>query len=150
MFELNENLKIKKELFEGTVIYTIDDFYKTLKERKIMSQKISKLFLTRGVPGTHDTKLLYNTINTLRNKTSKKILIPRFDKSSDERLKENIEYVGKSNGHKVYTWDWNDKAKELGINDPTKGVIAQEVMEYMPEAVSKDANGYYMVNYGAL
>ena len=69
---------------------------------------------------------------------------------SDERLKENIEYVGKSNGHKVYTWDWNDKAKELGINDPTKGVIAQEVMEYMPEAVSKDANGYYMVNYGAL
>ena len=69
---------------------------------------------------------------------------------SDERLKENIEYVGKSNGHKVYTWDWNDKAKELGINDPTKGVIAQEVMSYMPEAVSKDANGYYMVNYGAL
>ena len=69
---------------------------------------------------------------------------------SDERLKENIEYVGKSNGHKVYTWDWNDKAKELGINDPTKGVIAQEVMEYMPEAVSKDANGYYMVTYGAL
>ncbi len=69
---------------------------------------------------------------------------------SDERLKENIEYIGKSNGHKVYTWDWNDKAKELGINDPTKGVIAQEVMEYMPEAVSKDANGYYMVNYGVL
>ena len=28
MFELNENLKIEKELFEGTVIYTIDDFYK--------------------------------------------------------------------------------------------------------------------------
>ena len=27
MFELNENLEIKKELFEGTVIYTIDDFY---------------------------------------------------------------------------------------------------------------------------
>ena len=28
MFELNENLEIKKELFRGTVIYTIDDFYK--------------------------------------------------------------------------------------------------------------------------
>ena len=70
--------------------------------------------------------------------------------NSDERLKENIEYVGKSNGHNIYTWDWNDKAKELGIDDPTKGVIAQEVIKYMPEAVSKDANGYYMVNYGAL
>ena len=32
MFELNENLQIKKELFEGTVIYTIDDFYKNPEE----------------------------------------------------------------------------------------------------------------------
>ena len=70
---------------------------------------------------------------------------------SDERLKENIKPIGTSeNGHKLYTWDWNDKAKELGVNDPTIGVIAQEVMKYMPEAVIKDANGYYMVNYGVL
>ena len=32
MFELNDNLQVKKELFEGTVIYTIDDFYKNPKE----------------------------------------------------------------------------------------------------------------------
>ena len=70
---------------------------------------------------------------------------------SDERLKENIKAIGTSeNGHKLYTWDWNDKAKELGVNDPTTGVIAQEVMKYMPKAVTKDANGYYMVNYGVL
>ena len=70
---------------------------------------------------------------------------------SDKKLKENIKPIGKSeNGHNVYTWDWNDKAKELGVNDPTTGVLAQEVMKYMPEAVSKNANGYYMVNYGVL
>ena len=70
---------------------------------------------------------------------------------SDKRLKENIKPIGTSeNGHKLYTWDWNNKAKELGVNDPTTGVIAQEVMKYMPKAVTKDANGYYMVNYGAL
>ena len=70
---------------------------------------------------------------------------------SDERLKENIKPIGTSeNGHNVYTWDWNDKAKELGVNDPTTGVLAQEVMKYMPEAVTKNANGYYMVNYGVL
>ena len=70
---------------------------------------------------------------------------------SDERLKENIKPIGKSeNGHNVYTWDWNDKAKELGVNDPTTGVLAQEVMKYMPKAVIKDANGYYKVNYGVL
>ena len=28
MFELNNNLEIKEELFQGTVIYTIDDFYR--------------------------------------------------------------------------------------------------------------------------
>jgi len=74
-----------------------------------------------------------------------------FMGQSDERLKENIKPIGKSeNGHNVYTWDWNDKAKELGVNDPTTGVLAQEVMKYMPEAVFKHANGYYMVNYGVL
>jgi len=71
--------------------------------------------------------------------------------ASDERLKENIKPIGKSeNGHNLYTWDWNEKAKELGVNDPTTGVIAQEVKKYMPEAVIKDENGYYKVNYGVL
>jgi hypothetical protein len=70
---------------------------------------------------------------------------------SDERLKENIKKIGKSkNGHNLYTWDWNDRAKELGVNSPTTGVIAQEIIKYMPEAVTKHADGYYMVNYGAL
>lgn len=70
---------------------------------------------------------------------------------SDERLKENIKPIGKSeNGHNLYTWDWNDKAKELGVNDPTIGVLAQEVKKYMPEAVIEDENGYYKVNYGVL
>ena len=70
---------------------------------------------------------------------------------SDERLKENIQKIGESkNGHNLYIWNWNDKAKDLGIDSPTIGVIAQEVMKYMPEAVSKDASGYYKVNYGVL
>jgi hypothetical protein len=70
---------------------------------------------------------------------------------SDERLKENITPIGKSeNGHNLYTWDWNNEAKELGVDSPTIGVLAQEVMKYMPEAVIQNDDGYYMVNYGAL
>lgn len=70
---------------------------------------------------------------------------------SDKRLKENIKPIGKSaNGHNLYTWDWNEKAKGLGVDSPSTGVIAQEVMKYMPEAVFKDASGYYKVNYGVL
>ncbi len=81
---------ILKEAFGlETVIFSIDDFYKTLKEREIMSKKISNLFLTRGVPGTHDTKMLYNCIKNLKNKKFKKFTIPKFDKSSDDRFPKN-------------------------------------------------------------
>ena len=68
-----------------TVIFSIDDFYKTLKERKMMSKKISPLFLTRGVPGTHDTRMLHSCIKNLKNNKFKKTMIPKFDKCIDDR-----------------------------------------------------------------
>ena len=42
---------------------SIDDFYKTRKERKNLSKNIHPLLMTRGVPGTHDIKicLLYTS-----------------------------------------------------------------------------------------
>jgi len=69
---------------------------------------------------------------------------------SDARLKENITYLGEDRGHNVYSWDWNDTARSMGVDDPTVGVIAQEVMETTPEAVSVHESGYYMVDYGSL
>ena len=45
-----EILKIilKEKYNLNTIIFSIDDFYKTLNERKKMSKKVSKLFLTRA------------------------------------------------------------------------------------------------------
>ena len=81
---------ILKETYNlETVIFSIDDFYKTSKERKKMSKKISNLFLTRGVPGTHDTKMLFQCIKNLKTNKFKKMKIPKFDKSIDDRLKKN-------------------------------------------------------------
>ena len=81
---------IKIILKEGfnltTVVFSIDDFYKTLKERKKMSKKINTLFSTRGVPGTHDEKLLLDCIKNLKSQKFKKFVIPKFDKSIDDRL----------------------------------------------------------------
>ena len=78
---------ILKEGFNlNTVIFSIDDFYKTLQERKTMSKKINPLFLTRGVPGTHNTSLLLKCLKNLKSKNFKKFLIPKFDKSIDDRL----------------------------------------------------------------
>ncbi len=78
---------ILKEIYKlETVIFSIDDFYKTIKQRRSISKKVSHLFLTRGVPGTHDTKLLMDCFKKLKNKKFKKLLIPKFDKSIDDRL----------------------------------------------------------------
>ena len=50
---------ILRKFFKRKVyIISIDDFYKTLKERNKMSQEIHPLFKTRGVPGTHDINLI--------------------------------------------------------------------------------------------
>ncbi len=93
--------KILKIIFEEgfklhTIIFSIDDFYKTFKERKKMSLKISPLFLTRGVPGTHDTKMLFNCLKNLKKRKFKKIYIPKFDKSIDDRTKKvNWQFISK-------------------------------------------------------
>lgn len=73
-----------------------------------------------------------------------------FSGASDKRLKKNIQYIGTEDGHKLYTWDWTDKAKKIVGSQPSFGVIAQEVKEYMPKAVHRAADGYYRVDYGML
>jgi D-glycerate 3-kinase len=81
---------ILKEKFNLDVVaFSIDDFYKTLKDREKMSKKISKLFLTRGVPGTHEAKILYDCLKNLKKNSFTKVLIPQFDKSSDDRYLKN-------------------------------------------------------------
>ena len=80
---LKKILKIRYNL--ETVVFSIDDFYKKLKDRKKMSKKINYLFLTRGVPGTHESKLLYKCLKDLKKSSFKKFFIPRFDKSLDDR-----------------------------------------------------------------
>jgi D-glycerate 3-kinase len=77
-------LKTKYNL--NTVIFSIDDFYKTLNEREIMSKKIHKLFLTRGVPGTHDIKLLSIIFKKLLSRNYKPFYMPAFDKAIDDRI----------------------------------------------------------------
>ena len=70
-------------------VFSIDDFYKTKEERKKMSKDVHPLFLTRGVPGTHDISLINKTFKNLRKKFFKPVLIPKFDKSIDDRSKKS-------------------------------------------------------------
>ena len=61
---------------------------------------------------------------------------------SDEDLKENIVEVGRLyNGLKVYLFTYR------GDTVPHIGLLAQEVVQMRPEAVSVEKNGYMKVNY---
>ena len=42
--------------------------------------------LTRGVPGTHDTKLLFKHLKNFKSNNFSKVKIPQFDKSKDDRM----------------------------------------------------------------
>ena len=71
-----------------------------------------------------------------------------FLPASDIRLKENVVKVDEVEpGVGWYTWDWNDTAKAMGVDDQTEGVIAQELMEVDPGAVAMGDDGYYRVDY---
>ena len=65
---------------------------------------------------------------------------------SDERTKEDIEKVGKLDGHNLYRYSYRD--------DPTKtkhvGVMAQEVEKKRPDAVLRREDGMRVVDYGGL
>ena len=80
---------LKKFFKKNIYIISIDDFYKTLRDRNRMSQQKHSLFKTRGVPGTHDINLIKNFFISAKRKKFKKIKLTKFNKSIDDRSKKN-------------------------------------------------------------
>jgi len=70
---------------KNVVILSIDDFYLSSFQRKQLARKFNTdLFETRGVPGTHNLKLLEEVINNLIKKKFP-VYIPVFDKVTDDK-----------------------------------------------------------------
>ncbi|MBI2582391.1 kinase [Candidatus Woesearchaeota archaeon] len=73
--------QLKKKGF-GVQSFSLDDFYKSWKERKALQQKFPNnpfYQISRGLPGTHRVKYLLETVQ--RAKAGKDFEIPLFDKS---------------------------------------------------------------------
>ena len=71
--------------------------------------------------------------------------------ASDRRLKTNVTPIGERSGVKIYSWDWTDEGKRIASPDqPTVGVMADELMETHPHLVHRASDGYLRVNYGGL
>jgi len=72
-------------------------------------------------------------------------------KASDVRLKTNIQKTGKTpSGINLYKWDWTEKAKPIVGDQISEGVIAQEVMKVIPDAVIMHSDGFYRVDYARI
>ena len=71
---------------------SIDDFYKTRKERISLSKKVHSMLLTRGVPGTHDINMMLNFFRKSKNKKFKRLKIPTFNKAIDDRFSKKKWY----------------------------------------------------------
>ena len=68
---------------------------------------------------------------------------------SDPLLKTDINKIGTHNGHNLYSWRWNEDGRRLTGLEYGAGVMADEVLEKDPAAVSvKD--GYLHVNYSRI
>ena len=103
---------ILKNFFKRKIqVSSIDDFYKTLKDRNEMSYKIHALFKTRGVPGTHDMDLLKKFFYNLKKENLKKFKSPKFDKLTDDRFKKKYWYDIKRKPEIVILEGWCVGAK---------------------------------------
>ena len=90
---------------------SIDDFYKTRKERINLSKKVHPMLLTRGVPGTHDIDMMLNFFKKTKSKKFKRLKLPTFNKSMDDRFKKKKWYDLKKRPDVVIFEGWCVGAK---------------------------------------
>ena len=139
IFHSNFNLNV--------VSFSIDDFYKTSSERKKMSKSIHPLFMTRGVPGTHDSKMLYNTIKNLLKKRFKSIKIPKFDKSIDDRFKSKYWQMIKKKPDFIIFEGWCVGATPQSFKELKKPMNLLEKAEDTKLTWRKKVNNELKTNY---
>ena len=90
---------------------SIDDFYKTRKERLNLSKRIHPMLMTRGVPGTHDVQMMLNFFKKVKSKKFKKIDLPNFNKAVDDRFPKKNWYKIKNQPDVIIFEGWCVGAK---------------------------------------
>ena len=129
---------------------SIDDFYKTALERQKMSHSVHPLFLTRGVPGTHDCKMLYNVLRALLKKNFKSVRTPKFDKSIDDRLKLRYWQKILKKPDIIILEGWCVGAKPQKLKDLNKPVNILEKLEDTKLTWRKKVNNELITSYNKI
>ena len=105
---------------------SIDDFYRTRKERFNLSNKVHPLLMTRGVPGTHDIKIMLDFFKKSKTKKFKTFKLPKFNKAVDDRCKKNQWYTIKKMPDVIIFEGWCVGAKAEKNNTLKKSINSLE------------------------
>ena len=105
---------------------SIDDFYKTRKERNRLSKKVHPMLLTRGVPGTHDIDMMLNFFKKIKSNKFKKLRLPTFNKAIDDRFNKKRWYNLKERPDVIVFEGWCVGAKSEKSNTLKKSINFME------------------------
>ena len=118
---------ILKKYFKLDVFkISIDDFYKTIKQRTLLSKNKHPLLMTRGVPGTHDIDIMLNFFKRIKVKNFKILKLPKFNKGVDDRCKQSLWYKIQSKPDVVILEGWCLGARSQNSKELKKPVNSLE------------------------
>ena len=121
---------ILKKYFKLNVFkISIDDFYKTRKERFFLSKKTHPLLMIRGVPGTHDVKIMFDFFKKARSKNFQTLKVPKFNKAFDERYKKKFWHSINERPDVIIFEGWCVGAKAEKNNTLKKTINSLEKMD---------------------
>ena len=117
---------LRKYFKLNVFIVSIDDFYKTRKDRKKLSKIKHPLLMTRGVPGTHDIDLMLNFFKKAKSDKFKSMQVPKFNKATDDRYSKKLWYKIKSKPDVVIFEGWCVGAKAQTVSQLKKPINSLE------------------------
>ena len=119
---------------------SIDDFYKTRKERINLSKRVHPMLLTRGVPGTHDINMMLNFFKNSKSKKFKRLKLPTFNKAIDDRFNKKKWYDLKKRPDVIIFEGWCVGAKSEKNNTLKKTINSMEKIKDQKQVWRKYVN----------
>lgn len=127
------NEKIEKKLLDKLDVKGMEDLLDLITDATSGLRDLAEFLVSSLSTGVQILSDIWNWIKSL-------------NPFSDERLKEDIKHIGYSpSGLKIYSWKYKHNPCAT-----FSGVMAQDILNIIPEAISTDERGYYMVNYKLL
>ena len=129
---------------------SIDDFYKTRKERINLSKRVHPMLMTRGVPGTHDINMMLSFFKKVKSRKFKSLKLPTFNKAIDDRFNKKYWYNLKDKPDVIIFEGWCVGAKSEKNNTLKKTINSMEKFKDQKKIWRKYVNNQLKSKYKKL